>query len=168
MAMRFGIISMLLLLSFSARLWAADSVGTVGKLDAQFAAAWKVAGIGPAAEVDDARYLRRVYLDIAGTLPPPAKVREFLLDPSAEKRARVVNQLLESPEYATRWANYWNAVLMGRTIESAAIDQGGFKVWLREEFSKNERWDKIVTALLTAEGCNTNRKPMNARAHPSD
>jgi len=44
----------------------------------------------------------------------------------------------------------------------------GFKEWLREEFAKNEPWDKIVTTLLTAEGWNTNRKPVNAAAHPSD
>src|SRR3954468_6773900 len=117
----------LCVVSFSASMLAAQPTATVGKLDSQFAAAWKEAGIQPAPEVDDARYLRRVYLDIAGTLPPPAKVREFLLDPSRDKRPRVVNQLLESPKYTTRWANYWNALLMGRTIESAAIDQTGFK-----------------------------------------
>jgi hypothetical protein len=131
-------------------------------------AAWEKAAIRPAPVADDAAYLRRAYLDIAGTLPPPEKIRAFLLDPSADKRARAIDHLLASPEYATRWANYWNAVLMGRTIESAAIDQASFKKWLHDEFAKNAHWDQIVTELLTAEGWNTNRRPTNARANPSD
>src|SRR5438309_787433 len=104
-----------------------DISAVTAKLDGHFAAAWTAAGIEPAPAVDDARYLRRIYLDIAGTLPPPDRIRTFLLDPSADKRAVVVEDLLKSPEYATRWANYWNAVLMGRTIESAIIDQNGFR-----------------------------------------
>jgi hypothetical protein len=142
------------------------SIGT--DLNAQFTVAWNEAGLEPAPQVDDARYLRRVYLDIAGTLPPPSKVREFLSDASPDKRSKIVDELLKSPGYATRWANYWNAVLMGRTIESAAIDQTGFKSWLHDEFAKNQPWDKIVTTLITAEGWNTNRKPVNAKSHPQD
>src|SRR5437773_756261 len=84
-----------------------------------------------------ARFLRRAYLDIVGTLPPPPKVRAFLLDPSPDKRARLVEELLKSPEYAVRWANYWDALLMGRTLESAALDQAGFNAWLRKEFAAN-------------------------------
>jgi len=166
--MRTCFLATLVVVGTIAELFGADTDSIATRLDTQFAAAWKEAGIAPAEPMDDARYLRRVYLDIGGTLPPPDKIREFLLDPSADKRARVVEQLLGSPEYATRWANYWNAVLMGRTIESAAIDQAGFKMWLHDEFAKNEPWDRIVTTLLTAEGWNTNRKPTNAKAHPQD
>jgi hypothetical protein len=156
------------ILATAAQLSAEDISPAVGKLNEQFTAAWKEAGIEPAPQVDDARYLRRAYLDLAGTLPPPDKVREFLLDPSPDKRARLIDQLLKSPEYAVRWANYWDAVLMGRVTESAVLDRNGFKMWLREEFAKNEPWDKIVTQLLTAEGWNTNRKPMNVDTHPKD
>src|SRR4051794_7266264 len=122
-----------------------DLALTVNQFNAQFTTAWKDARIEPAGTVDDARYLRRIYLDIAGTLPPPEKIRAFLLDPSADKRSRAVDELLDSPEYAIRWSNYWNAVLMGRTIESAIIDQAGFKLWLKDEFAENTPWDQIVT-----------------------
>src|SRR5262245_50344200 len=166
--MRSGLVAAMITFGTLGQLRGEDVLAITGKLDAQFALAWKEAGTTPAEPADDARYLRRVYLDITGTLPPPARIREFLLDPSPEKRARAIEQLLASPEYATRWANYWNAILMGRTIESAAIDQTGFKMWLHDEFAKNEHWDKIVITLLTAEGWNTNRKPTNAKAHPSD
>src|SRR6266850_181818 len=166
--MRTLILATLVAVSFLAEVRADDISQTVAKLDAQFAVAWKEAGITPAPAVDDARYLRRIYLDIAGTLPPPAKIRAFLLDPSADKRTRAVDQLLASPEYAVRWANYWDAVLMGRITESAILDRTGFKLWLHDEFAKNEPWDKIVTELLIAEGWNTSRKPGNSNGDPSD
>jgi Protein of unknown function (DUF1549)/Protein of unknown function (DUF1553) len=166
--MRKVVVATLVVVGTFAELRGEDASAVAAKLDAQFASAWKDAGITPAAKVDDARYLRRVYLDVCGTLPRPNKIREFLLDPSPDKRARAVEQLLKSPEYATRWGNYWNAILMGRTIESAAIDQAGFKMWLHEEFAKNESWDKIVTTLITAEGWNTNRKPAKSTSDPKD
>ncbi|HMC11886.1 MAG TPA: DUF1549 domain-containing protein, partial [Pirellulaceae bacterium] len=166
--MRTPILLAFLVIIAIADLQAADMAAVTAKLDTQFVAAWKDAGIEPAPAVDDARYLRRIYLDIAGTLPPPARIREFLLDPSADKRTRAVDQLLASDEYAVRWANYWDAVLMGRVTESAVLDRGGFKMWLHDAFAKNEPWDKIVTELITAEGWNTSRKPMNADASPRD
>src|SRR4051812_28120644 len=166
--MRNAVLAALVASSVAASLAADDYSDTVARLDSQLTSAWKQAGIEPAATVDDARYLRRVYLDIAGTLPTPEKVREFLLDPSPDKRAREVDQLLDSPEYAVRWANYWNALLMGRTLESANIDQNAFKLWLRDEFAKNAKWDEIVTKLITAEGWNTDKKPNNVDTSPSD
>jgi hypothetical protein len=147
----------------------ANDVATVtARLDTHFTDAWQKAGIAPAPAVDDTRYLRRIYLDIAGTLPPPEKIRAFLLDPSPDKRALAVDELLKNPEYATHWANYWNAVLMGRTVESAIIDQAGFKMWLHDQFAANAHWNQIVTKLITAEGWNTNRKPNNADTSPKD
>src|SRR5436190_13071945 len=132
--MRTPILLAFLVIIAIADLQAADMAAVTAKLDTQFVAAWKDAGIEPAPAVDDARYLRRIYLDIAGTLPPPARIREFLLDPSADKRTRAVDPLLASDEYAVRWANYWDAVLMGRVTESAVLDRGGFKMWLHDAF----------------------------------
>src|SRR5262245_9365296 len=161
------ILALLIVIGFT-KLRADDFSAVTTRLDDQFAAAWKSAGLEPASAVDDARYLRRINLDIAGTLPPPEKIRAFLLDPSADKRPRAVDELLKSPDYATRWANYWNALLMGRTVESAIIDQTGFKMWLHDEFATNAHWDQIVTKLITAEGWNTARKPNNADTSPKD
>jgi hypothetical protein len=166
--MRVPILALLVLAGVLGPAQADDLPTVTAKLDAVFEAAWMDAGIEPASVVDDAGYLRRIYLDIAGTLPPPDRIREFLNDRSLDKRAHAVEQLLKTPEYATRWGNYWNALLMGRTIESAAIDQAGFKNWLREQFAQNVSWDKIVTELVTAEGWNTKVRPANAKGHPYD
>jgi hypothetical protein len=104
--MRTSILAFLVALGFAWNLRAEDVPLAVAQLDVHFTAAWSKAGIRPAPPADDAAYLRRAYLDITGTLPPPATIRAFLLDPSADKRGKVVDQLLAGPEYATRWANY--------------------------------------------------------------
>ena len=78
-----------------------------GAIDAALRAEWSKAGITPAPPVDDAGFLRRVYLDLLGTVPPPAAVAEFLSDAAPDKRARLVDRLLASPAYASYWATYW-------------------------------------------------------------
>src|SRR5262249_4113757 len=61
----------------------------------------------PSDLADDAEYLRRVYLDVTGTLPTPAEARAFLADSRPEKRARLVDPLLERPEDAAGWPLSW-------------------------------------------------------------
>ncbi len=61
----------------------------------------------PSRQTSDATYLRRVYVDIIGRQPTPDVVREFLADDTPDKRARLVDQLLEHPGYADHWANKW-------------------------------------------------------------
>ena len=76
-----------------------------GDIDRMIQTEWKTAGMMPAPKVDDARFLRRVYLDITGTLPPPEAVTAFLQNKSQYKRVEIVNQLLESPDYVEHWTN---------------------------------------------------------------
>ncbi len=65
-----------------------------------------------APRVDDATFLRRVWLDIVGDIPTPEHVTAFLLDPAEDKRERVVNGLLSDPQYGQNWARYWRDVIL--------------------------------------------------------
>jgi hypothetical protein len=106
-----------------------------------------------AARIDDATYLRRVWLDIAGDIPTPEHVTAFVLDPAKDKRERVVNELLDKPQYGQNWARYWRDVILSRRLEDRAqLVSNALVADLTTKFNKNESWDKIASEFITATG----------------
>jgi hypothetical protein len=124
-------------------------------IDAALHEAWKAAGVVPAPRADDATFLRRAYVDLVGTVPLPDDTTKFLADRSPDKRAKLVDALLASPEYAEHWMNYWDDALMGRETRGVWVDRGAFRYWLRARFAENAHWDGIVRDLVTATGQNS-------------
>ncbi len=109
-------------------------------------------GITPSGICSDADYLRRVYLDLIGTLPTAAEARAFLADTSADKRQKLVDQLLTRPEYADYWALKWSDLLR---VDRQVLGQRGaflYYSWIRESFASNKHFDQFVRELLTADG----------------
>ncbi|MBI1832272.1 MAG: DUF1549 domain-containing protein [Planctomycetes bacterium] len=109
-------------------------------------------GIPPAGLADDATFLRRVYLDTIGTLPTAAEARAFLADARPNKRALLIDQLLDRPEYADYWAMRWSDLL--RVDRDAATPAGAVAItrWLRRQFAQNRPYDDFVRAIVTARG----------------
>ncbi|OAI56473.1 hypothetical protein AYO47_09005, partial [Planctomyces sp. SCGC AG-212-M04] len=98
-------------------------------------------------------FLRRVSLDLAGTSPTPKEVTLFGLNPDPDKRAKLVDKLLESPGYADLWASYWAEVIFGHATEQRArAVQGTFEEWMKGQLAANKSWADITTELLTATG----------------
>jgi hypothetical protein len=124
------------------------------EVDALLQKEWNAHHVTPAPPADDATFLRRVYIDVVGTIPPPAKVTAFLGDKSPGKREKLVDELLASPAYAQHWADYWEDELMGQA-RAADIDRFALRLWLRDQFANNVPWDKLVFSLITASGQNT-------------
>ena len=139
---------------------------TAAQVDALLDAAWQKEGLSPAAPADDATFLRRVYLDLVGTIPPADVARAFVADPAPDKRAKVVDRLLASPEYATHWTEYWDDVLMGREVREPVVDRAGFRAWLRARFAENAPWSRIVVELVSASGQNSAGGPRARVATP--
>jgi hypothetical protein len=107
----------------------------------------------PAPRVDDAKYLRRVWLDIVGDIPTPEHVTAFVLDPSPDKRERIVKELLENPQYGQNWARYWRDVILSRRLEDRAqLVANALVADLTARFNKNESWDAIAAEFITATG----------------
>jgi len=101
----------------------------------------------------DAVYLRRVWLDIVGDIPPPEQVAAFLLDPSRDKRRRVVGELLADPQYGQNWARYWRDVILYRRLEDRAMIVANPLVFLlTDQFNNNVPWSKIASDFITATG----------------
>lgn len=109
-------------------------------------------GITPSDPCDDATYLRRVHLDVVGRLPTPDEVRAFLSDDDPEKRAKVVDQLLERPEYADHWAVKWADLLRPNPYRVGIKAVFNYDDWIRDSFRKNKPYDAFVRELITAEG----------------
>lgn len=116
---------------------------------------WHKQHIQPAPPADDARFLRRAYLDILGTIPPPEAVTAFLADKSSNKRARLIATLLDDPRYANHWTDYWDYTLMGQKVGGQLVDRSAFRQWLRQQFLQNTPWNKFVYDLITASGQNS-------------
>jgi hypothetical protein len=107
----------------------------------------------PAPRASDEDYLRRIHLDLAGTVPLPREVTMFGLDPDPQKRLKVVDRLLASDEYAHNWAGYWRDVIFLRATDMRArLMEGAFEKWMSDQIHENQGWDKITTALITATG----------------
>ena len=102
---------------------------------------------------NDEDFLRRVSFDIAGKPPTPRQVTLFGLNPNPNKRAEMIKQLLDSPDYGKNWGSYWRDVLfLSATNMRSRIAAPVFEEWMAEQLNQNRPWDQIVTDLLTATG----------------
>ena len=101
-------------------------------------------------------YVRRIYFDLAGRPPTPMQVQSFLSDRSKDKRARLIDALLASPEYARNWAKYWRDVVMFHSTSEnpAQVRFDMLEDWLAKQLQANKPWDEIVTGMITATGQN--------------
>ncbi|MBM3967761.1 MAG: DUF1549 domain-containing protein, partial [Planctomycetes bacterium] len=104
----------------------------------------------PSGTISDSQFLRRASIDVIGRLPTSEEARAFLLDTSPDKRDRLVDQLLERPEYADNWANKWADLLRPNPYRVGIKAVLSLDGWIREAFRKNLPYDQFVRGLLTA------------------
>ena len=117
--------------------------------------------ISPSEPCTDNEYIRRVYLDTIGILPKPEEVRAFLADTSADRRAKVVDQLLNRPEFYDFWTLKFADILRsnGRLIQPKGAYV--FNRWIRAALERNVPLDQFVRELLTADGSSFNNPATN-------
>jgi len=121
-------------------------------LDAEIAAHWRAAGVEPVAVADDAAFLRRVTLDLAGRIPTADEVDRFLADGSPAKRAALVDALLGSDAFTEHWADVLaDTLLTGSTLDRPRL-RAGLHAWLAGALAAGTGWDEMTTQLLTVEG----------------
>lgn len=113
----------------------------------------KQIGIPPSPVCDDATFLRRVSLDIAGRLPTTEETQSFLASKESNKRDLAIEGLLSSPDYADYFANKWTALLKNKRDDKADITANfAFHAWMRDSLLANKRYDEIVRQILGATG----------------
>jgi hypothetical protein len=138
-------------------------------IDAEVRAAWKREKVTPAKVADDATFLRRVYLDLVGTIPTHDEAKRFLADGDVKKRAGVIDKLLADPRFAAQQARVWDLVLFGRNPPNldGARSRDGFRKWLGGKFAR-EPADRWVRDLLLAEQEGTELFYVQFRGRPED
>jgi hypothetical protein len=114
------------------------------RIDAQILK--KADGKRPGPLADDAEFLRRIYLDLAGRIPSTEETRTFLQNTAPDKRAKLIDQLLASPDYPRRMQQAFHVVLMERLG-----DHPEWAKYLHSSFETNKPWDQMVREILRAD-----------------
>jgi hypothetical protein len=130
---------------------AADPTPLSAKIDRHIEASWKANGLTPAPLADDAEFLRRAYLDLAGHIPAVSEVRDFLADQSPDKRSKLIDRLLDGPGFVQHFGTLWRREWLPQTLSNPQLQFFGaqFEPWIRDRLRNNTSYDKIVREMLT-------------------
>ncbi len=104
------------------------------------------------APLDDAGFVRRVFLDVIGLLPPPEELEPFVLDAAPDKRARLIHRVLDDRRaYADHWLTFWNDLLRNEYVGTGYIDGGRKQItgWLYQSVIENKPYDRFVRELIS-------------------
>jgi hypothetical protein len=115
----------------------------------------------PSATCDDTTFLRRAYLDLLGVIPSAETARTFNANPSPEKRAQLVEALLQRAEFADFWGMKWADLMK---IEERQLDTKGMAVfhkWIRDGIAANKPLDQFARELIAARGSTYENPPAN-------
>ncbi|MEI6278219.1 MAG: DUF1553 domain-containing protein [Verrucomicrobiae bacterium] len=124
----------------------------------------KAAGIPRTRMCSDEVFLRRVFLDVIGTLPTKEEAVAFLADKSEGKRAELINRLLERPEYADYWGMKWGDILRVKSefpVNLWPNATQAYDAWIRASLRQNMSCSEFAHRLLTSEGSNFRDPPVN-------
>ncbi len=108
--------------------------------------------IHPSGLCSDADFLRRVYLDILGTLPSSDEARQFLKDDDPQRRGKLVDELLRRPEYADLQALKWSDVLRVDRLALGHKAAYSYYHWIRDSFARNRPFDEFARNVVAASG----------------
>jgi hypothetical protein len=121
-------------------------------IDGHVWAKLKQLNVTPSELSTDAQFHRRAFLDIIGRLPAPDETRAFLTSNDAKKREKLIDALLERPEYADFWATKWNDLLRPNPYHTGMKATYNFDQWIRRSFRENKPYDQFVREIVTANG----------------
>ena len=131
---------------------ACSSALSAEPLHVRIDAAIEAALDGSAAETSsDDEFQRRVWLDLAGTIPPVDEARAFLADPADDKRERLIDRLLASPQHVRRMTTYLDIMLMQRRPDKH-VPSAEWEEYLLESVAENKPYDELISEILSVDG----------------
>jgi hypothetical protein len=129
-----------------------DTAAQFNSIDRLVVAKLRELRIRPSGLCTDNEFIRRAFLDAAGILPTRAEVERFVADTAPDKRARLVDALLERPEFVDYWAYKWSDLLLVSSRSLGRSNVRTFYDWIRASVAANTPWDRFVRDLTTASG----------------
>ena len=121
----------------------------------------KKLNIAPSKIADDSTFIRRAYLDGAGTLPTAEDVETFLGDRSENKRAKLIDRLLEKDEFVDYWAYKWSDLLLVSSRKLRPASMWSFYDWIRDGVKTNKPWDQFTSEIFTGSGSTRQNGALN-------
>ena len=128
----------------------------------------QVLNLRPSPICEDSKFVRRAFLDTIGTLPTADEVRKFLNDEADDKRDRLIESLLERPEFVDYWTYKWCDILTvsGNRLRPKGVE--AYYKWVRNEVAENRPWDEFVQRIVTSTGSSIDNGATNFYALHQD
>lgn len=121
-------------------------------VDKLVAEKWQKLGLLPSPVCDDATFLRRLTIDLCGRLPTSEEAREFLGNQDANKRQKLIDKLLDSPDYPAYFATRWSTILRNSNLAGADRAAYAFHSWIKDNLAANRPYDEFVRGIVAAAG----------------
>lgn len=132
---------------------------TIDRINQEIERNWEDYSLKPSKDEEDAKWARRVFLDVIGRIPSTQEVEEFVKSRNRDRREALVDRLLSDSRYTEEFAHYWSTVwsniLIGRSggnERNSFVDREGMAKYLRDSFARNKPYDAMVLELVTASG----------------
>lgn len=137
----------------------AQAAAPQGLIDKSLFQAMQDAGVTPAAPANDFEFIRRVTLDLTGRIPTAIAVQTFVNDNSPDKRSKLIDALLASPEWVDKWTMYYGDLFKNSSFKAQVnlYNEGrnAFYKWIRASLAANKPYDRMVREIIAAPGSNT-------------
>jgi hypothetical protein len=137
------------------------ATGTNGVIDKYIFGKLQSEGVRPAEKINDYEFIRRVSLDLTGRVPVYDRVLSFVADRSADKRSKLVEELLASPVWIDKWTYFLGdrlkntAVMRSTNTNRQANGREAFNKWIRESLAEGKGYDQMTRELIAAKGSNS-------------
>jgi hypothetical protein len=130
-------------------------------VDKHIFAKLKMLNIQPSDLCTDQEFIRRAYMDVCGILPTGEQAKAFLDCTAKDKRSKLIDELLERPEYADQWTLKWSDVFRSSRKSIQLKGTHVFQTWLRGHIEKNDGFDHVIHEVITAGGSTFSNPPAN-------
>ncbi|MEO7651811.1 MAG: DUF1549 domain-containing protein, partial [Bryobacteraceae bacterium] len=136
-----------------------DNLDDLGTIDKYIFEDLQANGVPPAGKTTDFEFARRVTLDLTGRIPTPDRLLSFVNDSSANKRARLIDELLAKSEWVDKWTMYFGDIYNNNARNTFLVryepGRNAFYKWIMNSLTANKPYHQMATELISSQGTNT-------------